>query len=85
MAFQSTPRRSLASREPQLELGRKHRPDYLLLILCSILLAIGLVVVYAISPALSQANHVSGSYYVIKQLLAIALSLIAFFITAQIH
>lgn len=84
MAFQSTPRRSLAVREPQLELGRKHRPDYLLLILCAILLSIGLVVVYAISPALAQANHVSNSYYVTKQLLAIALSLVAFFITAQI-
>lgn len=74
----------MAVREPQLELGRKHRPDYLLLILCSILLSIGLVVVYAISPALAQANHVSNSYYVTKQLLAIALSLVAFFVTAQI-
>ncbi len=74
----------MAVREPQLELGRKHRPDYLLLILCSILLAIGLVVVYAISPALAQANHVSNSYYITKQLLAIGLSLVAFFITAQI-
>ena len=74
----------MAVREPQLELGRKHRPDYLLLIFCSILLSIGLVVVYAISPALAQANHVSNSYYVTKQLLAIALSLVAFFVTAQI-
>lgn len=84
MAFQSTSRRSMAVREPQLELGRKHRPDYVLLLLCSILLSIGLVVVYAISPALAQANHVSNSYYVTKQLLAITLSLVAFFVTAQI-
>ena len=84
MAFTSTPRRSLAVRQPELELGRKHRPDYLLLILCSILLATGLIVVYAISPALAQANHVSNSYYIVKQLLAIGLSLVAFFITAQI-
>jgi len=74
----------MAVREPQLELGRKHRPDYVLLLLCSILLSIGLVVVYAISPALAQANHVSNSYYVTKQLLAITLSLVAFFVTAQI-
>jgi cell division protein FtsW len=65
-------------------LGRKHRPDYWLLILCAALLAIGLVVVYAISPALSGANHVSGSYYVNKQLLAIVLSVIAFVVTAQV-
>lgn len=84
MAFISTPRRSLTARPPELELGRKHRPDYLLLILCAILLSTGLIVVYAISPALAQANHVSNSYYVLKQLIAIALSLAAFFITFKI-
>lgn len=75
-------------RRPQfttaLNLGRKHRPDYWLLILCVILLAIGLVVVYAISPALSAAQHVKGGYYVSKQLLAIGLSVIAFIVTAQV-
>jgi len=65
-------------------LGRKHRPDYWLLIWCAALLSIGLIVVYAISPALAQANHVSGNYYVSKQLLAIGLSLVAFVITARI-
>ena len=66
-----------------LELGRKHRPDYWLLTLCALLLAIGLVVVYAISPALSASHKVSGSYYVEKQLIAIALSLVAFTFTAR--
>lgn len=74
----------MLTRPPELELGRKHRPDYLLLILCAILLSIGLIVVYAISPALAQANHVTNNYYISKQLLAIALSLAAFFITAKI-
>ena len=77
-------RRRSPSRSASLDLGRKHRPDYWLLILCAGLLAIGLIVVYAISPALSQANHVSNSYYVTKQLIAIGLSLVAFFITAQV-
>ncbi|HET7059815.1 MAG TPA: putative peptidoglycan glycosyltransferase FtsW [Candidatus Saccharimonadales bacterium] len=76
------------SRRPQfstaLNLGRKHRPDYWLLILCAVLLAIGLIVVYAISPALSAAQHVSGNYYVGKQLLAIGLSVVAFVITARV-
>lgn len=71
-------------RSDALQLGRKHRPDYWLLIWCAALLAIGLIVVYAISPALSQAHHVSNSYYVGKQLLAIGLSIIAFIITAQV-
>jgi cell division protein FtsW len=52
--------------------------------LCVSLLAIGLIVVYAISPALSAANHVGGGYYVDKQLLAIALSAGAFIVTSQV-
>jgi cell division protein FtsW len=78
------PRRRSQVRSAELTLGRKHRPDYWLLILCIALLAIGLIIVYAISPALSSANHVSGNYYVTKQLIAIGLSIIAFIITAQV-
>lgn len=68
----------------ELTLGRKHKPDYWLLILCAGLLAIGLIVVYAISPALSAANRVDGGYYVSKQMLAIALSVVAFIITVKV-
>ncbi|MGC1176482.1 MAG: putative peptidoglycan glycosyltransferase FtsW [Candidatus Saccharimonadales bacterium] len=78
------PRRRSELQAVELSLGRKHRPDYWLLILCAVLLAIGLIVVYAISPALSAANHVSNSYYVSKQLIAIVLSVVAFMITAQV-
>lgn len=80
----AAPRQRMRVRMAQLNLGRKHRPDYWLLILCAVLLAIGLIVVYAISPALSAANHVNGGYYVSKQLLAIGLSVVAFIATAQI-
>jgi cell division protein FtsW len=48
------------------------------------MLTIGLIVVYAISPALSEAAHVSGNYFVGKQLLAIILSLVAFAVTSQL-
>ncbi len=78
------PRRRSELRFSSLELGRRHRPDYWLLTLCIALLAIGLIVVYAISPALSAANHVGGGYYVSKQLLAIGLSAVAFIVTSQI-
>jgi cell division protein FtsW len=78
------PRRRSQLKLAELNLGRKHRPDYWLLIWCCALLATGLIVVYAISPALSASNHVSGNYYVTKQLLAIGLSLLAFIITAQV-
>lgn len=78
------PRRPVEKKSAELTLGRKHRPDYWLLILCAALLSIGLIVVYAISPALSAANHVGGGYYVSKQLLAIALSVVAFIVTARV-
>src|SRR5205823_807538 len=48
------------------------------------LLVIGLVVVYAISPGVSQQKNVSESYYVSKQLLAIALGIVAFIVVSQI-
>lgn len=79
-----TARRRSELRSNALQLGRKHRPDYWLLIWCAALMSIGLIVVYAISPALSAAHHVNSGFYVSKQLIAIGLSLIAFFITAQV-
>jgi cell division protein FtsW len=66
---------------PEVTIGRRHRPDYWLVILCLLLLAIGLVVVYAISPALSVATHVN---YVSRQLVAIALSVVAFVVMAKL-
>jgi cell division protein FtsW len=56
----------------------------MLLVLCMLMLAIGLVVVYSISPAVSKSEGVSGTHYVGKQLLAIALSIVAFAITARV-
>ncbi|HVA10767.1 MAG TPA: putative peptidoglycan glycosyltransferase FtsW [Candidatus Dormibacteraeota bacterium] len=84
------PNRSVTSRrrpqilQQQMQLGRKHKPDYWLLIWCATLLAIGLIVVYAISPALAITNNVSSNYYVGKQVIAIALSLVAFVVTAKV-
>ena len=82
--FPSQSGRRQSPRLSELNLGRKHRPDYWLLVWCAALLVIGLIVVYAISPALSAANHVSSNYYVGKQLLAIGLSVAAFIITAGV-
>jgi cell division protein FtsW len=70
--------------KPELDLSRKHRPDYWLVILCALLLGIGVVVVYAISPALTVTNNVSSTYYITKQILAIVLSMVAFVITAKV-
>lgn len=63
---------------------RRHRPDYVLLILTAALLAIGLVVIYAIGPALSLGSNVGQNYYVNKQLIAVGLSIIAFLVAANV-
>src|SRR2546421_10445168 len=63
---------------------RRHRPDYWLLMLAAMLLAIGLVVVYAISPGLAVEKHVSGSFFVTRQLIAIGLGVVIFGVTSRL-
>ena len=63
---------------------RRHKPDYILLLLSVVLLAIGMVVVYAIGPGLSAQKNVGENYYVGKQLTAIILGIIAFVVTAKL-
>ncbi|MCA9345483.1 cell division protein FtsW [Candidatus Saccharibacteria bacterium] len=69
----------------QLPVARKHRPDYGLFITASILLAVGLIVMYAISPALAaQGGDVSDTYFVVRQLIAVVIGIGAFFIFSKI-
>lgn len=74
-------RRSFNPSEP---LGtRRHRPDYWLLVISALLLAIGLVVVYSISPALTVGTGLGDNYFVNKQLIAVGLGVAVFAITAN--
>jgi cell division protein FtsW len=72
-------RPSLGDRE-----RRRHRPDYWLPLMATALLGIGLVVVYAISPGVSQLTGVSEAYYVSKQLFAIGLGIVAFIVLSRV-
>ena len=63
---------------------RRHRPDYWIIILMTLLLSIGMIVVYAISPALAVANGTSDNYYVVHQFIAIALGVVMFGVTATV-
>lgn len=65
-------------------LRRQHRPDYVLVVISAIMLVIGLIVVYSISPALGLQKNVSDNYYVNKQLIAILLAIIAFIVAAAL-
>jgi len=48
-------------------------------------MVIGLITVFAISPALAAQNNVSDSYYVSKQVIAILLGVIAFVVVGNIR
>lgn len=61
-----------------MHLGRRHKPDYWLPLLAVGLLSVGLIVVYSISPGMSALKGVSEGYFISKQLIAIALGIIAF-------
>lgn len=66
---------------------RKHRPDYLLVIALGILLVLGLVVIYSISPILSHKllGDVSDNHFLYGQLLHLGVGLIGFTIAANVH
>lgn len=65
-------------------LQRRHKPDYILPVLATTLLVIGLVVVYAISPGLSAQQDLPTNYFVNRQLIAIGLGLVAFLMAANL-
>ncbi len=77
VALQSRRAQSSSSLSSQ-SFSRRHRPDYLLIILALLLSVIGLIVVYAISPGLAATRDESASYFVIKQAIAVGLGLVAF-------
>lgn len=65
-------------------LGRRHKPDYWILILGSLLLTIGLVVVYSISPGLAASQNISQNYFITKQLIDVALGIATFAFAAYV-
>jgi cell division protein FtsW len=81
------PRRSAAravDTEAQTGGNRRHRPDHWILILTVLLMVVGLVVVYSISPGLAASQHISQSYFITKQLIAVALGVSTFMIAAMV-
>lgn len=76
-------RRPLAPNSADV-LTRRHKPDYILVVLSCLLLVIGLVVIYAISPGLAIQKNVSDNYFASKQLIAVGLGIISFLIVANL-
>jgi cell division protein FtsW len=61
--------------------SRAHRPDYWLVVAALLLVSVGLVIIYSISPALKEFR---GGNFVTRQIVAIGLSMIAFAVTSRI-
>jgi cell division protein FtsW len=78
------PRRRAAVVERGGATQRRHKPDYVLLVLTAILLVVGLVTIYSISPGLAIQRGVSENFYVNKQLIAIGLGIVTFIAMATI-
>lgn len=76
-----------ARRRPVISSGgtqRRHRPDYLLLVISTIMLVMGLIVVFSISPALGAQKNVGENYFVNKQIIAVLLGIGAFILASNI-
>lgn len=63
---------------------RKHRPDYLLPILALLLSVLGLIVLFAISPALSAQKNVAENYFINRQFIAVGVSVLVFLAVSRI-
>lgn len=70
--------RSAGRGQSNTTLGRRHKPDHWLFVFTALLLAVGLVVVYSISPGLAASQHISQNYYITKQVIGVGLGLLAF-------
>jgi cell division protein FtsW len=49
-----------------------------------LLLTLGLIVVYSISPGLAASQHISQNYFVTKQLIAVGLGLFTFWLASKV-
>lgn len=66
---------------------RKHRADFLLILLMAILMMLGLIVIYSISPALTARLNAAGNtldqnHFMYRQVLYLSIGLGAFLVTA---
>jgi cell division protein FtsW len=81
----SVRRRQPSSPQNKMEVtSRRHRPDYILMLCMMILLAIGLVVIYSVSPAISAqlTGDIDPNHFMYRQLLFLMLGFGVFTFTS---
>ena len=75
MRFIGGARRSKYEATDELE-GRRHKPDYVILVLMCVLIAFGMIVMYSISPAVSAVSGQSANYYFSRHLISFLIGLV---------
>ncbi len=78
-----TARRPQLKRQPR-DSTRQHVPDYRLLIYMTLLLGLGAITVYSISPGIAASTGLSENYYSFKQLVAIGLGSALFLVASVV-
>ena len=84
------PRRGRSERRSVGELVRKHRPDYQIVVFVGVLLLIGLIVLYAISPARVELLNTNDgatldqTHFMQRQLLYLVIGITAFAVAAAV-
>ena len=75
---------ALFSKVSALQLGRKHRPDYTMVILILALALTGLVVLFSIAPAITSGSDGGQAAFMWRQGLFLGIGLLAFGIASKI-
>ncbi len=79
-----------ATVEEPYDVSRKHRPDFQLVLYMGLLMLLGLVVMFAIGPQRAnvlnalQGTDYSASFFFTRQLLSVAIALVAFVVMALV-
>jgi len=84
-------RRATTAKLDEIAGQRAHRPDYQLVLFIGLLMLVGLVIMYAIGPQRANVmNSVHGTdfysdtYFAVKQVVSLALAIVAFIIMARV-
>ena len=77
-------RNALFGTVEDLKLGRKHRPDYFMVILIFVLSLIGLITLFSITPALTSGDDSSTTQFMVKQVAFLLIGITAFVIISKI-
>src|ERR1035437_6951054 len=78
------------SQADDIDVSRRHRPDYKIVLYMGLLMLIGLIIIYAIGPQRanvlnnSYGSEYSDSYFFVKQTISLGLALLAFALLAYL-